>query len=303
MNGMRMREKRRSRRWRTAILILVPAVCLLAGTGLIAATGGDGYGALDRVSQLAGSENAAMPTNTMRAPGVSRDGPLPTATATPTSPPTATPVPEPTPTPAPPRAASPAGLRLWSDGDSTSYFMSVAVIDLLSAQGAIPVQAAPEYKISSGLLTPGYFDWPGFIASEMAATDADIVVFMVGANDAHAGIDLVNYATLVGGVMDQLQRPGRVVAWVGQPAMGPDRPDLNAAIPGMNAAFAQEAAKRPWVTYVDAWALTTDADGHYAESLPDENGEYQLLRASDGVHFTSAGGRRLALGVVHALFP
>ncbi|OAI40575.1 hypothetical protein AYO38_05740 [bacterium SCGC AG-212-C10] len=277
-------------------------MCLLVGTGLIAATGGDDHGVTGGLRQLTG-DAAATPTNTMRAPGVSRDGPLPTATATPTSVPTATPVPEPTPTPVPPRAANPSGLRLWTDGDSTSYFMSVAVIDLLSAQGAIPVQAAPEYKISSGLLSPGYFDWPNYIATEMAATDADIVVFMVGANDASPGMDLENYASLVGALMDQLQRTGRIVAWVGQPAMGPGRPDLNAAIPGMNAVFSQEAAKRPWVVYVDAWAMTTDANGNYADTLPDENGVSQLLRADDGVHFTSAGGRRLALGVAHALFP
>lgn len=272
--------------------LAAPALFALAGLGLLLAAAVHGGADAPGTFVLAQATTPEPPRLVLA--GVSRDGPLPTPTATNT--PTPTPMP-------PPRPASPAGARLWTNGDSTSYFMSSWLMELLGAQGAVPVQGVAEYKISSGLLSPGYFNWPAYLASQMDAYDPDIVVFMVGANDAHPGMDLERYRGLVGSVMDQLRREGRVVAWVGQPIMGPNRPDLNAAIPGMNRIFAEEAEQRPWVVYVDAWSLTTDANGDYAEALPDESGAWRTIRTGDGVHFTSEGGRRLALGVIAALFP
>jgi hypothetical protein len=116
---------------------------------------------------------------------------------------------------------------------------------------------------------------------------------MVGANDAHPGMDLASYRQRVAQMMDQLQ--GHRLIWVGQPNMG--RADLTAAIPGMNAVFADEASKRAWVRYVDTWALTSDANGAYTPYLPDGS----LARADDGVHFTSSGGNYLAQAVVAAI--
>lgn len=198
-----------------------------------------------------------------------------------------------------PEPGDSSSLRVWSNGDSTSYFMSASFLQLMTARGATQVQPAPEYQISSGLNNTGFFDWPTYLSSQMVTYDPNVVVFMVGANDAHPGIDLEAYRSKVAAVMDQLA--GRTLMWLGQPNMGPERPDLTAAIPGMNQVFAEEAGKRPWVRYLDTWSLTSDATGNYAEYLPDENGVLQQVRASDGVHFTPEGGRRLALAVIAAL--
>jgi hypothetical protein len=186
-----------------------------------------------------------------------------------------------------------AGLRVYANGDSTSYFMSVGVLNSAVAMGGIQAQPVPEYQISSGLLNSNYFDWYGYLASEMATFSPDVVVFMIGANDAHAGMDLGLYRTRVGQLMDQLS--GHRLIWVGQPNMG--RADLVAAIPGMNQVFAEEAGKRPWVRYVDTWALTSDASGNFTPYLPDGT----MARGSDGVHFTSAGGNYLAQAVIAAI--
>ena len=205
--------------------------------------------------------------------------------------------PTPPPPPPPPPSGSLAGLRVWSNGDSTSYFMSVSFINQAANAGAVPTQAEPEYQISSGLLRPEFFDWPAYLASEMASKDPDVVVFMVGANDAYVGMPLDSYRQRVAAVMDQLS--DRRVIWVGQPNMG--RADLAAAIPAMNEVYAQEAAARPWVRYVDAWALTSDGNGAYAQYLPDETGTPRQIRADDGVHLTAEGGRRLANAVIAAI--
>lgn len=190
-----------------------------------------------------------------------------------------------------------AGVRIYANGDSTSYFMSVAVLQGAVAQGAVQVQPAPEYQISSGLNNTSYFDWYGYLSAQMALYDPSVVVFMVGANDAHPGIDLNAYRQRVGAMMDQFK--SRRLIWAGQPNMG--RADLAAAIPGMNQVFREEAEKRPWVTYVDTWALTSDASGAFNPYMTDAAGAVILGRADDGVHFTSAGGAILGQAVLAAI--
>ena len=177
--------------------------------------------------------------------------------------------------------------------------MSVAVIDGLAALGGIPVQAAPEYQISSGLMNPSFFDWPAYIDSQFAALQPTIAVFMIGANDASASLPYDAYHERVGALMDRMRAPGRRVFWVGQPHMG--RADLEPVMPGMNEIFRDEAAKRPWVTYVDVYGVTSAADGSYSAYLPDADGLVTLMRGDDGVHFTPAGGRLLASRVIAAI--
>lgn len=211
----------------------------------------------------------------------------------------ATPPPLDDPAPAMPGAL--AGITAWSNGDSTSYYMSAAFLAMVERAGGTAA-IAPSYVVSSGLLNPNLHDWPANLASEMALHNPEVVVFMLGANDANgAAANPEAYRARVGAVMDQLNTPGRRVAWVGQPIMGRD--DLAVSVPVVNRIFEEEAATRPWVTYVDAYGLTADALGGYATHLPGPDGEPQLMRADDGVHLTPAAGERLARAVFMALFP
>ena len=194
-----------------------------------------------------------------------------------------------------PPAGSLAGVSLYTNGDSTSFFMSAALLEMAAGLGAVQVQPAAEYHQSSGLSTPSYFDWYGYMASEMATYNPQVVVFMAGANEAW--LDPETYRPYVARMMDQLQ--GRQLIWVGQPNMG--REDLAASLPGINAVFQQEAAKRPWVRFVDTWAITSDANGAYTPYLPDADGNLVLARADDGVHVTPAGGYVLARAVLAAI--
>jgi hypothetical protein len=47
-------------------------------------------------------------------------------------------------------------------------------------------------------------------------------------------------------------------------------------------------------TYVDVWEAFADDRGQFSSYGPDVNGQMVRLRASDGVHFTKAGARKLA---------
>lgn len=250
-----------------------------------------GVSVLEKNDTRAGRNVASPSSNgvSVSIPGLAYDG-------------TPEPVPTPTPTPTPEPAllpAGPGGLRLWSDGDSTSYLVTVALFQEWAARGGIPVRQA-DYKISSGLWRPDFFDWPAYIAVEMAAYDPDVAVLMVGANDANQVNNHALYAERVGRVMDLMYRDGRIVVWVGQPCV--DDASFAGTLPEVNRIFREQAAARSWVVYVDAWALTSWSDGTCAQYLPDENGVEQKLRLDDGIHLTPAGGRRIALGVIAALF-
>ena len=54
------------------------------------------------------------------------------------------------------------------------------------------------------------------------------------------------------------------------------------------------AKRHPEVQYVDAYKLFSDADGKFAQDLPDENGKVVTMRAGDGVHLTVDGADYLA---------
>lgn len=197
-----------------------------------------------------------------------------------------------------PALASVEGQRFWSSGDSTSYYMSIALTNRLVKSGAIPIQDEPEYVNASGLLSRDFFDWQAEIQA-VAAEDPDIVFFMIGANDAREGLDLDTYRTDVAAIMDSLRQDGRMVIWVGQPNMAD--PDRAERVREINDIFHSEAGKRGWVRYVDTWDVTSSPDGSYTQSV-EIDGELTEIRDADGLHFTLAGGALLADAVIEAAF-
>jgi uncharacterized protein len=196
-----------------------------------------------------------------------------------------------------PALASVRGQTFWSSGDSTSYYMSIALTNRLVESGAVPLQEEPEYVNSSGLVSRDFFDWPSELES-VAKQDPDIVFFMIGANDAREGLDLDAYRADVAAIMDTLEDDDRRVIWIGQPTMeDPVRAELVCSI---NDIFRSEAAKRPWVHYVDVWDATS-AGGDYTQFV-EIDGESTKVREDDGLHFTLAGGALLADTVIEAAF-
>ena len=197
------------------------------------------------------------------------------------------------------RPSQAEGLTFWSSGDSTSYYMSVAMTEALVERGAVPLQAEPEYENGSGLRSVDYFDWETYIRDNVATQGPDMVFFMIGANDATDGIDLRAYRAQVAGIMDSLARV-RYVVWIGQPTMAD--PARAAIVADLNDIFRSEASKRPWVRYVDAVSVTDGETGQYAQFLLDDSGEEIRAREDDGLHFTPQGGALLARHVLTELF-
>jgi hypothetical protein len=174
------------------------------------------------------------------------------------------------------------------------------------------------WKISTGLARLDYFDWLSRLQQAVDAERPDVMLFMVGGNDAQAlmnpdgSVDTggpftpawnAAYAERVGTAMDIMTAAGRHAIWVGMPIMldTNEFPGYNADMQKLNAIFQSEAATHPRVAYIDAYSLMSGPDGAWAEYLPDIHGVTQQMRISEGVHLTSQGGEFLAQHAIQAL--
>jgi hypothetical protein len=205
-------------------------------------------------------------------------------------------------------------LRLWVGGDFMAQVFGESLLAAAETTGMI--DSVLHYESASGLTRSDYYDWPDALGRDLDDHDAEVVVVMLGANDGQ-GIMLADgtpvpavddprwapeYRRRVGALMDQLRASGRLVVWVGQPPMR--NTDFAASMAVVNQAYADEAASRPWVTYVDARAVLGGPGGTYAENLPagpDGGGTPVDVRQPDGIHLTPAGGERLAAEVMAAI--
>jgi hypothetical protein len=209
-----------------------------------------------------------------------------------------------------------APLRLWIGGDSLAWSLGTALGKTAAATGVVaPVFDA---RPSSGLTSPGFFDWPKHASDEMARLNPEIVVFMISTNDwafpqgttvtttsvAATSTEVepawkTRYAELVEQMLAVLVVPGRTVYWVGAPTLQDARQEA-----GAHAAseVAREVVTRHTdVVYVDAHAIFAGPDGRYTASFDGPDGRKVVVRAGDGVHFTPEGGQRLADAVFNSL--
>jgi hypothetical protein len=186
-------------------------------------------------------------------------------------------------------------LRVYVAGDSFAEWMGYDFADYAKRDEL--VTSLLDFKISSGLARPDYFDWSARLTQEMTGNPPpEAVVWFAGANDyvdmrTDAGSLtrgtpewLAEYGKRAGAVMDIVGRGGGQMYWVSQPIMR-DKTRGKVAV-DINTVVQAEAQSRPWVHYVDIWALFTDANGNYTAFLPDASGELVQVRQSDGIHLT-----------------
>jgi hypothetical protein len=160
-----------------------------------------------------------------------------------------------------------------------------------------------DFRVSSGLARPDYFNWPAALGNDVQRFNPQIVVLMLGSNDnqpmvgpdGHTdafGTDAwkQEYHRRVGAVMDQLIARNRWVVYVGVPILA-TRDDQ---WPIINTVIEQEAAKRSRAVYIDSFSLFQDPNGRYTQFLPNSKGQLVEVRTADGIHFQRAGADLLA---------
>lgn len=303
---------------------LVVVVLLLAGMvlslrALAGAPGGtddDGPNADDSVGTLATTRSEpsdiapsagapAAPTEDMSAPNETSQV---TAAATTTLAPSMEPESE-----GPPTSDDPALVYVAGDSDAGTF--GPYLDTLLSETGVAEVEL--DYKVSSGLSRPDFFNWPERFAESLSAFDPEIVIVTFGGNDAQ-GLTDVSGEFIVGGptddtkdwkneygrrvsdVMDLLSGGGRTLVWVGIP--NDNNPDVTARMKVQDDVVREQAADRPGVVFIDTWRRFSGRSGNWAEYVIDpRDGQGKDVRAGDGFHLNETGAEILALDIAEVV--
>ncbi|HSM65903.1 MAG TPA: GDSL-type esterase/lipase family protein [Ilumatobacteraceae bacterium] len=213
----------------------------------------------------------------------------------------------------PPTRENPAKVFIVGDSDAGTF--GPYLQELLD--GTQIVETSLDYKVSSGLARPDFFDWPAEIDTKLPEVDPDIVVATFGGNDAQGlavesgefiiGDPVANeaewvaeYTERAGAVMDQLMAGGRTLIWVGIP--NDDNPEVTARMAIQDKAAKAAAAERPEVIFVDTWKRFSGRDGGWAEFVIDpRDGEGKDVRADDGFHLNQTGAEILAIDIAQAV--
>ncbi len=209
-----------------------------------------------------------------------------------------------------PTAAAP--LRVWIGGDSLVNDLGPALARRLA--DVEEVEADVDARVATGLTRPDYFDWPARFLDVATGADPEVMVVMLGANDAQgivtpagevhqtgsAGWE-AEYRRRVAGVMDLLAdaEGDRLVLWIGLPPMRDAGFDERMGT--QSRIYASEAASRPWVRFVSTAEALGDPAGRYAAVLPDAGGDLVDLRQGDGIHLSNAGADRVAGTIIDEL--
>jgi uncharacterized protein len=205
-------------------------------------------------------------------------------------------------------------LAMWVGGDSMAMIFGQSLLAM--AQPTRVIDAVLDYKVSSGLSRPDFFDWPERMRAQMQSFDPHVAVAMFGTNDGQSvqyqgkvlQFDtpawLALYHKRVGDAMDILIGPQhRQVWWIGLPIMRSGA--FSRVVKILDSVYKEEAASRPEVHWVDTYAMFADKQGHYQDYLPGPSGQAELMRQSDGIHFSRAGAdlaARVVLAQIEAFW-
>lgn len=219
-------------------------------------------------------------------------------------------VPPPTtvpPNPKLPTAAEP--LRVLIVGDSIGLDMGGPLQSDLAGTGV--VNAALDGRVSTGLTRPDYFNWPAELTADIKSTQPQVVVVMIGANDAQDFLGPPDvpytspqwntlYAQRVAQFMQIAGSGGATVVWVGMPPM--QDPGLNAQMSDVNAVVQHQATlAHPAVTFVSTDKSLGTAQGGYTAFVTNAAGQIVNVRTPDGTHLTPGGGQVVAQQVIGEL--
>jgi len=212
----------------------------------------------------------------------------------------------------PPSATDPA--RVLVVGDSNGGTFGPYLKTLLDETGI--VDTTVDYKVSSGLARPDFFDWYAHLQATLPTAQPDIVVITFGGNDTQ-GIALhdgtfpeewndpiaddaawsAEYERRALEILDLLAEGGSSIIWVGIPNDESDQ--LTARLAVQDTAAKAAVAARPDVVFVDTWARFSGRNGGWAEFVVDpRDGIGKDVRSDvDGFHLNENGAEILAIDI------
>jgi uncharacterized protein len=210
-----------------------------------------------------------------------------------------------------PSLGDPARVLIVGDSDAGAFGPSL--LRLLESTGVVTTTL--DYKVSSGLSRPDFFDWPARLREQLADVDPHVVVATFGGNDAQ---DLTvdgrsvpvadpawsqEYRTRVREVLDVMLADDRHVVWVGIP--NASSASFTQRLVVQRDAVVAELGQHPMgdrIRYVDTWSRFAGRSGGYADYIVDpRDGVGKKVRAADGFHLNMAGAEILAGDIFGAM--
>lgn len=174
------------------------------------------------------------------------------------------------------------------------------------------VRVLRQGRISTGLSRLDYFDWIGEMRKIERSYQPDLVVVMVGDNDNQSlqspdGKIVAEIGSFEwpGGYEARVEEFTRIavdggahVTWVGLPIV--QRKERWQVMQRQNDIFEKVVDPVPNAIYVDTWNRFATRDGQYTPFYW-EGGQAELVRATDGFHFTPRGYELVAEAVADAV--
>ena len=187
-------------------------------------------------------------------------------------------------------------------GDSMGLMLGQGLADAYGDRADIAVMR--KGRENTGLVRNDYFDWVKGARDLLEANDKiSAAVILLGSNDRQplrdetGAFDLRTprwrqiYGDRVEAIAQAFKARGIPLIWVGLPVMKSER--VSSDMERLNEVI-RERAGRAGATYVDVWDAFLDDRGQFATYGPDVNGQFQKMRAPDGVNFTRPGARKVA---------
>jgi uncharacterized protein len=162
------------------------------------------------------------------------------------------------------------------------------------------VRVVNQARLATGLARQDAFDWPAEIARISEQFRPDLIVVLVGTNDAQSisypggnaiPTHTVEWVRAYRSEIDELitaatSRGSRVV-WVGLPTM--QEPFRRQWARRLNAHYRTQVKMHAGSIFVDTWERFSRPDGSYAAYIRDDKGRVVQVREADGLHFTYTG--------------
>jgi lysophospholipase L1-like esterase len=204
-----------------------------------------------------------------------------------------------------PSAADP--LRVLVLGDSLGIDLGDVLVNDLTQTGVC--QANLDGQVSTGLTRPDYFNWPAELSTDLPKYHPQVVVVMIGANDAQdlpgppdvpfgSPSWLATYRSRVDAFMAEATSLGASLVWVGMPPM--QNTGLSSDMQTLNGIVEAAVHAHPGVQYVDSWSLLGTSNGQFTPYLV-ENGQEVNVREPDGTHIAPGGAQILSQAVESTL--
>jgi uncharacterized protein len=207
------------------------------------------------------------------------------------------------------RTPTPANeLRVAVVGDSLAAGLGVYMERVLRPT---LTRVTKQGRISTGLAREDYFDWPAALEQIMAGYRPDLVVVMTGVNDnqslltasgsTQASIGTFQwpkgYQQRVRSFAKIAVNGGAHVVWVGLPIVAQHERWDHFRL--QNEIFERVAKGEPNMVYVDTWDRFAAPDGGYTPFYH-HDGNVELIRETDGIHFNGTGYQLVAQAAAEA---